>query len=190
MALHLDRGAWPAGIHGLKRAVHNRPERLRARLERKRPRKIQEAAHQAVHPVHFAGDVARHLRRHRVGRLNFFRQRFGGTFDDAERVPQFVREAGGKLSERREALRTAGFRLRLLEPAVRFLQRQPLAPVLGDEGHAIPDHDARRAAAKAAAGQADLSGIVLVQAEKDAGEFGAARTEQARQADDLACANV
>src|SRR5581483_1372373 len=61
-----------------------------------------------------------------------------------------------------------------------------LASVLGDEGDAAADAGARRARRQPAALDADFAGLVTVEAEEDAGEFGAPGAHQSEDAEHFA----
>ena len=86
--------------------------------------KIEKAGDERVQAIHFGRDEAGKLGCERLRWLQFLAEHFGGAFDDAERIANFVREAGGELSEGGESLRAARFGFGALQLAIRLLERR------------------------------------------------------------------
>ncbi len=88
--------------------------------QRERPGEIEEARDQRVGAIHFARYESRHLMRHRAIGIHVLKQHFGGAFNGAQGIADFVRQSSGKLAQGRQALSAADFGLRLLQIAVGF----------------------------------------------------------------------
>ena len=87
-------------------------------FETQRAGEIEEAGDQRAQAIHFAGNVAGQFGGEGLGGGQSLVQHFGGAFDDAERIANFVRQAGGELAERGQALGAARFGLGVFEAAV------------------------------------------------------------------------
>src|SRR5579863_268007 len=92
-------------------------------FETRRTSEIEEARDQSVEAIDFSRNVARKLRGGGLGGTEFLLEHFGGAFDNAERIANFMGEAGRELAESGEALRAANFSLSVLELAIGFGER-------------------------------------------------------------------
>ena len=109
---------------------------------------FEEAGDQRVAPIHFGGDEPGHFPRYFVFFGQAARQHLRGSADGAERVAQFVGEAGGKLAQRGQAVGAAFLFFGLLELKIgrgqllgcgaRFARLAP--QVLGHRVGQIADH--------------------------------------------------
>ena len=146
----------------------------RCELRLERARELQEAGDQRIAAVHFGGDEAGHLARHFVFRRQAARQHFRRSTNGAERIAQFMGEAGGKLAERSQAVGAAFLFLRLQELKVGRGELlgcgagfAGLAPqVLGQDVGKIADHGEENGAPD------ELRGVDVPVGQVDEGEKG------------------
>ncbi len=95
-----------------------------AGLHLQRAGELQEAGDQRIGAVHFSGDEAAISRATSFSALDVARQHFGRRLDGAQRIAQFVRQAGGKLPQRGQAVGAAHRLLCLLELGIGVRQFQ------------------------------------------------------------------
>ncbi len=110
-------------MHGFERPVHHVGNAQRSQFQAHRPREIQEARNERIQPVHFRRNVSGQLAGERKRACHFLRKHLGGAFDDAQRVANLVRQAGGKLPQRRQSFRPPRFLFGAAQLAVGFLER-------------------------------------------------------------------
>src|SRR5262249_29426373 len=95
-------------------------ERYGLQIEAQWTGKIEKARDEIAEAIDFGGDVAGELGGERFGFTQARIQHLGGAFDDAERIADFVSEAGGELTQGGEAFGAAGLLLRALEEPIGF----------------------------------------------------------------------
>ena len=98
MALNGDVRIWMLMLDGFENVIDDGGELHGTEIEARGAREIEKAGDEGIEAIHFRADVAGQFARERIGSFDFLAEHFRGAFDNAERIADFVSEAGGKLS--------------------------------------------------------------------------------------------